>query len=66
MTRAITQAVIEPAKATIRESEKAETSTSKARKIQVTLRMVGLTLKQPKFDWKAPDKYHKLCNLKQK
>ena len=24
------------------------------------------TLKQPIFDWKAPDKYHELCNFETK
>ena len=58
--QAITESVIEAAKAVIMAVTETEKHIEKARTIWPTPRGNGLVLEQPTFDLKAPDKYLEL------
>ena len=64
MTKAIMQAAMEAAKAAIMVIKEAENSVSTAKPIQMMPKTGDLALKQPIFDWKVPDKYQELQNIK--
>ena len=63
MTQAITQADIEANKAAITVARETEAATECRSSGHVAPRVSGLTLRQPKFDWKAQGKYYKLNNF---
>ena len=63
MAQAITQAVIKAAKTVIAAARDTKTNVQNARSTQQTPQANGPMLKQPNFDWKAPDTYHILNNF---